>query len=106
MTAPASLEVSVMKIASGLRDDTPSYVNLNRAAGRIDHLGRLLHGLDCVRHREIAACFMAAIGELQASTELPEPTRTSMVARAVSQLEAACVHLGEGTTALSCREDA
>jgi hypothetical protein len=98
MDAPSSFGASVTEIASGLRDDPPSYAHLNRAAGRIDHLGRRLHGLGCVRHREIAACFMAAIGEIQTSIERPEPARTDGVARAVAQLEAARVHLGEGTT--------
>jgi hypothetical protein len=98
MDAPPSYEKAVVEIASALRDGPPSYAHLNRAAGRIDHLGRLLHGLGCVRHREIAACFMAAIGELQASIELPEPARAERVTRAVAQLEAAHVHLGAGTT--------
>jgi hypothetical protein len=89
---------SVADIAKGLRDDRPSAAHLNRAAGRIDHLGRLLHGLGCVRHGETAACFMAAIGELQESAELAEPARTAGIARAVARLEAARVHLGEGTT--------
>jgi hypothetical protein len=97
--APPSFLAAVTVVATGLRGDPPSYTHLNRAAGRIDHLGRLLHGLGCVRHREIAACFMAAVGELQASIELPEPARVERVARAVTQLEAARVHLGEGTTA-------
>jgi hypothetical protein len=86
-----------MEIAKGLRDDPPSYAHLIRAAGGIDHLGRRLHGLGCVRHREIAACFMAAIGEIQASIELAEPARTEAVGRAVAQLEAAGVYLSEGT---------
>jgi hypothetical protein len=88
----------VSEIARGLRDDPGSYANLNRAAGRIDHLGRRLHGLDCVRHREVAACFMVAIGELQAANALPEAARTDGVGRAVAQLDAARIHLGEGAT--------
>jgi hypothetical protein len=98
MDVAPSFRASVTEIAKGLRDDPPSYAHLIRAAGRIDHLGRLLHGLGCVRHREIADCFMAAIGEIQASIELPEPARAEGVGRAVAQLEAARVHLGEGTT--------
>jgi predicted PurR-regulated permease PerM len=98
--ASRSFTVAVTDLANRLRDDeSPSYAHLNRAAARIDHLGRLLHGLGFVRHGEIAACFMAAIGELRPSNELPERSPTERVARAVAQLEAVRVHLAEGTTA-------
>jgi hypothetical protein len=98
MDAPSSYAAAVAGIAERLRHELPSYANLNRAAGQIDHLGRLLHGLDCVRHVEIAASMMAAVAALQESTELPEPARTEGVARAVAQLETALIHIGAGTT--------
>jgi light-regulated signal transduction histidine kinase (bacteriophytochrome) len=97
MNAPLSYMASVAEIAQGLRDDPPSYAHLIRAAGRIDYLGRRLHGLGCVRHREVAACFMEAIGEIQASIDLLEPARAESLARAAAQLESAGVGLGEGT---------
>jgi len=83
-------------IARGLREQAPSHAHLNGAAARIDHLGRLLHGLGCVRDREIAHCFTAAIAELDLSHGLAEDARGEAVGRAAGQLEAALVHAEEG----------
>lgn len=83
-------------IARGLRQDAPSHAHLNGAAARIDHLGRRLHGLGCVRDREIAACFTAAIAELDASHGLDEAARGGAVHRAARQLEAALAYADEG----------
>jgi hypothetical protein len=94
--APPSFIASVTEIATALRDEPPSHAHLIRAAGRIDHHGRRLHGLGYARHREVAACFMSAIGEIHSSLQLPEPARTEAVARAVAQLEAARAHLRGG----------
>ena len=86
-------------IARGLRLDVPSHALVNGAAARIDHLGRRLHGLGCVRDREIAACFTAAIAELDASHGLAEDARGEAVGRAAGQLEAALAFADEGVVA-------
>lgn len=87
---------SIRLIARGLRDDPPTHVRLNGAAARIDHLGRRLHGLGCVRDREIAGCFVAAIAELDASHALAEDARAESVLRAAGQMDAAFAHASEG----------
>jgi hypothetical protein len=69
---------------------------VNGAASGIDHLGRRLHGLGCVRDREIADCFTAAVGELGACHPLPEDDRRPAVDAAVGHLDAALAHAGEG----------
>jgi hypothetical protein len=98
MAIPSSFTNSVSEIARGLRDGPPSFFHLNRAAGQIDHLGRLLHGLSFIRDREIAACFTAAIHELHESIELPETARLETIERAVRQLETSLVYLDQGAT--------
>lgn len=95
MASPAFAE-AIDEIARSLREGVPSHALLNGAAARIDHLGRRLHGLGCVRDREIAACFTAAIGELDASHVLAEDARGESVARAAGQLEAAVAYADEG----------
>jgi hypothetical protein len=89
MDGPPSFTEAIRAVASGLREDAHSHTHLNRAAARIDQLGRLLHGLGYVRGREIADCFTAALGELSASHGLPDDRRAEAVHRAVRQLEAA-----------------
>jgi hypothetical protein len=88
----------IRAIASGLRDDAHSHSHLNRAESRIDHLGRQLHGLGYVRHREIADAFTGALRELAESHALPEQTRAAAVNRAVAHLEAALAAAAEGVT--------
>jgi hypothetical protein len=94
--ADATFPEAIRLIARGLRHDAPSHARLNGAAARIDHLGRRLHGLGCVRDREIAACFTAAIAELDASHGLAEGARGDAVLRAAAQMDAALVHADEG----------
>jgi hypothetical protein len=83
-------------IVDGLRGGAPSHARVNGAASGIDHLGRRLHGLGCVRDREIADCFTAAVGELGACHPLPEDERRPAVAAAIRHLDAARVHAAEG----------
>lgn len=83
-------------IARGLRQTAPSHAYLNGAAARIDHLGRRLHGLGCVRDREIAACFTSAISELDASHGLAADARGEAVQRAAGQMAAALAYADEG----------
>ena len=54
---------SIAAIIAGLRGGPPSHARVNGAASGIDHLGRRLHGLVCVRDREIAHFVTAAVGE-------------------------------------------
>ncbi len=96
--ANPSFPESIRLIAHGLREDAPSHAHLNGAAARIDHLGRRLHGLGCVRDREIAGCFTAAIAELDASHGLAEDARGEAVLRAAGQMDAALAHAEEGVT--------
>ncbi len=98
MVESPSFTDSIVHIMSGLREGSPSYTHLNHAVSQIDHLGRLLHGIGYVRDREIAACFTAAIGELQVSIELPEGARAATVQQASWQLETALAHTAEGVT--------
>jgi hypothetical protein len=98
MNAPHPFAASVAEIAQGLRDTPATFTSVNRAAALVDHLGRRLHGLGFVRHREIATCLMSAVVELQGSTGLPTSARNEAVARAIAQLEDALVFIGDGTT--------
>jgi hypothetical protein len=93
---PPSFTGGIREIVRGLRDDPHSHAGLNGAAAGIDHLGRHLHGLGCVRDREIAGCFTAAFGELSASHALPEDGRGDAVDRAIHHLEAALAHTDAG----------
>ena len=94
--APTSLSETIRGIARGLRNDALSHSSLNRAATRVDYVGRQLHGLDCVRDAEIAACLTAALRELSDSHPLPEEQRCEGAQRAVAQLHAAADHVDEG----------
>jgi hypothetical protein len=87
---------SIGAIIAGLRGGAPSHARVNGAASAIDHLGRRLHGLGCVRDREIADCFTAAVGELGACHPLPEDERRPAVDAALRHLEAALTHAEEG----------
>ncbi|HEU4880760.1 MAG TPA: hypothetical protein VFT45_00905 [Longimicrobium sp.] len=87
---------SIAAIIAGLRGGAPSHARVNGAASGIDHLGRRLHGLGCVRDREIADCFTAAVGELGACHPLPEEDRGDAVAAALRHLEAALAHAEAG----------
>lgn len=98
--ADPTLAEAIGVIARGLRQGVPSHALLNGAAARIDHLGRRLHGLGCVRDREIAACFTAAIAQLDASHVLEEDARGEAVGRAAGQLEAAVAYADEGVLAV------
>jgi hypothetical protein len=95
MMANPTFSEAIGVIARALRQGVPSHAHLNGAAARIDHLGRRLHGLGCVRDREIAACFTAAIAELDASHGFAEGARGEAVARAAGQMEAALAFADE-----------
>ena len=90
---------AIQSIARALREGVPSHSHVNGAAARIDHLGRRLHGLGCVRDREIATCFTAAIAELDASHGFAEDARGEAVGRAAGQMEAALAFADEGVAA-------
>ncbi len=96
MGEPPSFSGEIRGIADGLRDDARSHTRLNRAASRIDHLGRKLHGIGYVRDREIGGCFTEALRELSASHGLPEALRAEAVRRAAAHLDAAAAHSDEG----------
>jgi hypothetical protein len=86
----------IRSIVAGLREGPPTHPRVNGAAVSIDHLGRRLHGLGCVRDREIADCFTAAVGELGACHPLPEEERGTAVDAAIRHLDAAAAHAAEG----------
>lgn len=96
MDGPPFFTDEIRAIASGLRDDAHTHSHLNRAESRIDHLGRQLHGIGYVRHREIADAFTAALRELAESHALPEETRAAAVNRAAAHLDAAVGAAAEG----------
>ena len=96
MDGPPFFTDEIRAIANGLRQDALSHSHPNRAESRIDHLGRQLHGIGFVRHREIADAFTAALRELAASHALPEETRAAAVNRAAAHLEAALDAAAEG----------
>lgn len=87
---------AIRAIIAGLREGRPTHARVNGAAAGIDHLGRRLHGLGCVRDREIAACFTAAVGALGDSHPLPEEDRGAAVDAATRHLAAALAHADEG----------
>ncbi|HEX8692294.1 MAG TPA: hypothetical protein VF746_07755 [Longimicrobium sp.] len=96
MEEPPSFTGAIRTLASGLREDAHSHTHLNRAAARIDHLGRRLHGLGLLRDREIADCFTAALRELEACHGIPEEERGEAVRRAACRLDAAAALAREG----------
>jgi hypothetical protein len=96
MDGPPSFTETIRVVAGELREDAHSHTQLNRAAARIDDLGRRLHGLGYVRSREIADCFTAALADLDASHALPEETRAEAVHRAIGRLEGALEHAAAG----------
>ena len=96
MGVQPSLKEAIRTIASELREHAHSHTRLNRASSGIDHLGRRLHGLGCVRDREIAGCLTAALGELSASHDLAEVDRAEAVHRVIRHLDAALAHAEEG----------
>lgn len=96
MTAAAAFADAIRAIIAGLREGPPTHARVNGAAVSIDHLGRRLHGLGCVRDREIANCFTAAVQALGDSHPLPEEKRGDAVQAAVRELEAAAAHAEEG----------
>lgn len=87
---------AIRAIVAGLREGRPTHARVNGAAVGIDHLGRRLHGLGCVRDREIAGCLTAAVGELGACHPLPEEDRGAAVDSAIRHLQAALVHSKDG----------
>jgi hypothetical protein len=99
MDGPPSFTAAIHALASGLRGDAHSHTHLNRAAARIDHLGRQLHGLGYVRAREIADCFTEALRELSACHGVAEEKRGEAVRRAACRLDAALAHAREGVLA-------
>lgn len=93
---PLPLSGEIEAIARDLRADPYSHTFLNRAAAKIDQIGRRLHGLGYVRDREIAACLTEAYEQLSASQEVPQVERGVRVQRAIAQMEGALAHLREG----------
>lgn len=96
MSEPLSFTEQIRGIARALRDGGHTHVALNRASSAIDHLGRRLHGLGYLRAREIAACFSAALADLDASHGVPEEMRGETVHRAVCRMDAAMEHAAAG----------
>ncbi len=96
MTHPPPFADDIRALVAGLREGAPTHARVNGAAAGIDHLGRRLHGLGCVRDREIAGCFTAAVGELHACNPLPEEERGTAVDAAVRHLDAAAAYAEEG----------
>lgn len=94
--ALAAFADAIRGIIGGLREGAPTHARVNGAASAIDHLGRRLHGLGCVRDREIAGCFTAAVGELGACHPLAEEDRRPAVDAAVRHLDDALAHADEG----------
>jgi hypothetical protein len=92
----AAFTNGIHSIIAGLREGRPTHARVNGAAVSIDHLGRRLHGLGCVRDREIADAFTAAIAELGACHPLPEEDRGAAVNAAIRHLHAAAAHAKEG----------
>jgi hypothetical protein len=96
LSAVPSFTDAVRSVAGALRTDAPGHSLLNRAASRIDGLGRRLHGLGFVHDREIADCFTAAIGELSAAHTVPQEERTEAVRRAIGHLDEAVTRMEAG----------
>lgn len=93
----ASSFADVIRAVSGeLEEEPPSPVRLNRAAARIDQLGRRLHGLGWTRDHEIGGCLTAAVRELSRARDLPEVDRTESVRQAIRELETALTHTDAG----------
>ena len=101
MDGPSPFTEAIRAIAGDLRHDAHSHTHLNRAAARIDDLGRRLHGVGYVRSREIADCFTAALADLDASHALPEGTRAEAVRRAIGRLENALEYAADGILPLA-----
>jgi hypothetical protein len=99
LSARSSFMEAVGVIACGLRENAPGHPFLNRAASRIDLLGRRLHGLGFADDREIADGLTAAIGELRASHLLPQDGRAGTVHRAANHLDAAVARMASGEPA-------
>ena len=96
MSEPSSFTDEIRRIAGELRDRGPSHTALNRASSAIDHLGRRLHGIGYVHGGEIAACFTAALAELDASHTVAEEKRGEAVDRVIHRLDAAADYAAAG----------
>lgn len=96
MDGPTSFTEEIGAIADGLREAPPSHPLLNRAAVRVDALGRRLHGIGYVRGEEIAYCLTEALRELDAAHPLPDEAREETVRRAALHLRAALDHAADG----------
>lgn len=83
-------------VSSELRLAPVSSTRLNRAAARLDQLGRRVHGAGWVRDHEIGACLTAAVRELSLARGQPEVERDASVRRALAQIESALAHAGQG----------
>lgn len=93
---PVGFADAILAASDELRLEPHSAAGLSRAAGRIDQLGRRLHGLGLLRDREVAGCLTAAVWELSLARDQAEGDRAESVRRAILQLEAARAHTGEG----------
>jgi hypothetical protein len=96
MVEASALADEIRAARDDLRLESPSPIGLNRAAARIDHLGRYLHGVGWIRGHEIGGCLTAAVSELSRARGLPETGRAESVRAAVIQLETALAHMDEG----------
>lgn len=96
MMEQSSFGDAVRAVADELREGPYPPTRLNRAASRIDQLGRRLSALGWVRDREIGGCLSSAVQELSQARGLPEAECAASVRRAILQLEAALGHAAEG----------
>lgn len=86
----------IRDVRSELKMEPLSPVQLNRAAARIDQLGRRLHGVGWVRGHEMGGCLTAAVRELSQARGLAEVERAASVQEAMRQLDAALALTDQG----------
>lgn len=92
VVVPTPFAESMRSVIAQLRASPPTHSQLNRAAVRIDRLGRELHGLALPGDAEIGPRLSAAIATLTAAHSLPEGERAGAVGSAAEELEAALLH--------------
>ena len=95
MSDISSFLTEIRDISGDLRLEPHSPVGLNRAAVRIDQLGRRVHGLGLAHDHEIGVCLGAAVRELTVAQGLPEAQRIESVREATRSLDAALIQADE-----------
>lgn len=90
---------AVRAVLDELRAEPCPPMRLNQATGRIDQLGRRLHGVAWRRDQKLGECLTAAVAELIKAPALREVGRAESVRRAIQHLEAALTHADEGLRA-------